>query len=64
MRQVMPIAGGLAHGLALSSFGTVSRAMNWGLGLGKYAALKQAKKAYAGLMAREESAGRGPGETA
>ena len=32
MRQVMPMASGLASGLALSSFGVVSAALAWGLG--------------------------------
>jgi type IV secretion system protein VirB6 len=32
MRQIMPIAAGLAGGLALSSFGAVSRAVRWGRG--------------------------------
>lgn len=32
MRQVMPMAAGLASGLALSTFGTVSAALAWGLG--------------------------------
>ena len=32
MRQVMPMAAGLASGLALSSFGFVSAALAWGLG--------------------------------
>jgi type IV secretion system protein VirB6 len=32
MRQVMPMAAGLASGLALSSFGIVSAALAWGLG--------------------------------
>jgi type IV secretion system protein VirB6 len=31
LRQVMPIASALAGGIALSSFGTVSRFVNWGL---------------------------------
>jgi type IV secretion system protein VirB6 len=31
MRQVMPIASGLATGVALSSYGAVSRAIVWGL---------------------------------
>jgi type IV secretion system protein VirB6 len=31
LRQVMPIAAGLAGGIALSSFGTVSRLLSWGL---------------------------------
>ena len=30
MRQVMPIAAGLAGGLALNSFGTLSATMRWG----------------------------------
>jgi type IV secretion system protein VirB6 len=34
MRQVMPMAAGLASGLALSSFGIVSAALAWGLGRG------------------------------
>jgi type IV secretion system protein VirB6 len=32
MRQVMPMAAGLASGLALSSFGVVSAALAWGFG--------------------------------
>ena len=32
MRQVMPMAAGLASGLALNSFGIVSAALAWGLG--------------------------------
>jgi type IV secretion system protein VirB6 len=32
MRQVMPMAAGLAGGLALSSFGVVSAALMWGFG--------------------------------
>jgi type IV secretion system protein VirB6 len=32
MRQVMPMAAGLASGLALSSFGVVSAALLWGFG--------------------------------
>ncbi len=32
MRQVMPMAAGLATGLALSSFGVVSAALSWGFG--------------------------------
>jgi type IV secretion system protein VirB6 len=32
MRQVMPMAAGLASGIALSSFGVVSAAIAWGLG--------------------------------
>ena len=32
MRQVMPMAAGLASGLSLSTFGTVSAALAWGFG--------------------------------
>ena len=32
MRQVMPMAASLAHGLSLSSFGTMSAFIAWGLG--------------------------------
>jgi type IV secretion system protein VirB6 len=31
LRQIMPIAAGLAGGLALSSFGTVSGTLRWGM---------------------------------
>jgi len=34
LRQIMPIAAGLAGGVALSSFGAVSRVITWGLGAG------------------------------
>jgi type IV secretion system protein VirB6 len=37
MRQVMPIAAGLAGGLAPSTFGAVSRTIGWGLGRGRSA---------------------------
>jgi type IV secretion system protein VirB6 len=40
MRQVMPIAAGLAHGVAMQSYGIVSRAVSWsarrGLGLARH----------------------------
>jgi type IV secretion system protein VirB6 len=44
LRQVMPIASGLAGGIALSSFGTLSRFVSWGMrrglaGTGAVAAL-------------------------
>jgi type IV secretion system protein VirB6 len=35
MRQVMPIAAGLAGGVAPSTFGAVSRTIGWGLGQGR-----------------------------
>ncbi|MBM0108869.1 type IV secretion system protein [Steroidobacter sp. S1-65] len=49
MRQVMPIAAGLASGLALSSFGVVSAAMAWGLGT----ASRNTREFGRGLMDRE-----------
>lgn len=39
MRQIMPIAAGLAGGVSLSSFGVVSRFVNWGVRSGAAAAL-------------------------
>ncbi len=39
MRQIMPIAAGLAGGVSLSSFGVVSRFVNWGVRGGAAAAL-------------------------
>jgi len=36
MRQVMPLAAGLANGAALSSFGGVSRVVRWGLRKSEY----------------------------
>ncbi|MGH8217985.1 MAG: type IV secretion system protein [Steroidobacteraceae bacterium] len=35
LRQIMPIAGGLAGGIAPSTFGAVSRAVGWGMGRGR-----------------------------
>ncbi len=35
MRQVMPIAAGLAGGVAPSTFGVISRTIGWGLGRGR-----------------------------
>ena len=35
MRQVMPMAAALASGFALSTFGAVSAAVAWGLGVSK-----------------------------
>jgi type IV secretion system protein VirB6 len=39
MRQVLPIAAGLAGGVALSSFGAVSRVVSWGMSRGTGAAV-------------------------
>jgi len=46
MRQVMPIAAALAGGVALSSFGTVSRFVAWGLRQGPGAAFGTGAFAY------------------
>jgi type IV secretion system protein VirB6 len=49
MRQVMPMAAGLASGLALSSFGVVSAALLWGLGSG----VRSSARFMRGLADRE-----------
>jgi len=51
MRQVMPMAAGLASGLALSSFGVVSAALTWGLG----GAARNTRQFARGLADRETS---------
>ena len=43
LRQVMPIASGLAGGLALSSFGLLSRTMRWGMQTGIAAGVPTAR---------------------
>jgi type IV secretion system protein VirB6 len=48
MRQVMPIAAGLASGLSLSSFGLVSAALAWGFG----GAVRSSKNFGRGLLDR------------
>lgn len=53
LRQIMPIAGGLAGGIAPSTFGAVSRAVGWGIGRGRAAAGRGA-----GLVADAVSRGR------
>jgi type IV secretion system protein VirB6 len=52
MRQVMPMAAGLASGLALSSFGVVSAALLWGFG----SAARATGRIFSG---RREGDGRG-----
>ncbi len=47
LRQVMPIASGLAGGLALSSFGLLSRTMRWGMQTGIAAGVPTARFAVA-----------------
>jgi type IV secretion system protein VirB6 len=44
LRQVMPIASGLAGGVSLNSFGLASRSINWGLGLRHRERAKQARQ--------------------
>ena len=51
MRQVMPMAAGLASGLALSSFGIVSAALAWGFG----GAMRGGGQFSRGLFDRESS---------
>jgi type IV secretion system protein VirB6 len=55
MRQIMPIAAGLAGGVSLSSFGAVSRFVNWGMRSSASATL-----AAASLAARQPPAPRTP----
>ena len=51
MRQIMPIAAALAGGVSLSSFGMVSRFVNWGLQRGGAAAAGTAALAAQPLLA-------------
>jgi type IV secretion system protein VirB6 len=51
MRQVMPMAAGLASGLALSSFGAVSAALAWGFG----GAVRNSNHFMRGLVMDRES---------
>jgi type IV secretion system protein VirB6 len=46
MRQIMPIAAALAGGIALSSFGTVSRFVSWGLQRGSRYGKEAARVAW------------------
>lgn len=60
MRQVMPIAAALAGGMALSSFGTVTRLVNFGLQQGARATAGAAAltaAAYTNRVARARQAG-------
>jgi type IV secretion system protein VirB6 len=52
MRQVMPIASSLAGGAAFSTFGTVSRAVNWSARVGM-GAMQLGAKTTAVLLNRE-----------
>ncbi len=49
MRQIMPIAAGLSGGIALNSFGLVSRGLSWGARGTLKGAGGAAKMAFGGL---------------
>jgi type IV secretion system protein VirB6 len=55
MRQVMPIAAALAGGIALNSFGTVSRLIGWGMRTGMGATPTAARLAVAKVANREQA---------
>jgi type IV secretion system protein VirB6 len=52
MRQVMPIASGLAGGAAFNTFGTVSRAVNWSARVGR-GAMERGSRTTAALLNRD-----------
>ena len=54
MRQVMPIAAALAGGIALNSFGTVSRLIGWGMRQGMGATRTAARLTVARVANRAE----------
>jgi type IV secretion system protein VirB6 len=58
MRQVMPIAAGLAGGLAPSTFGAVSRTIGWGLGRGPSLGIRAGALAASVVRSRAEGAAR------
>jgi type IV secretion system protein VirB6 len=55
MRQVMPMAAGLASGLALSSFGAVSALLSWGFGGAARKASRQSGQFTRGLLMDQDS---------
>ena len=55
MRQVMPIAAALAGGIALNSFGTVSRLIGWGMRQGMGATRTAARLAVAKVASRAQA---------
>ncbi len=59
MRQIMPIAAGLAGGIAPSTFGAVSRTIGWGTGRGRVMARRGAELVMAATRSRA-AAERGP----
>jgi type IV secretion system protein VirB6 len=52
MRQVMPIASGLAGGAAFNTYGTVSRAINWSARVGR-GAMERGVRTTAALLNRD-----------
>jgi type IV secretion system protein VirB6 len=54
MRQVMPIAAGLAGGVAPSTFGAVSRTIGWGIGQGRSLTAGVASQVASPLAAASE----------
>jgi type IV secretion system protein VirB6 len=59
MRQVMPIAAALAGGVALSSFGTMTRVVSWGMHQGARTTVGAAKlttSVFSNLVARPRKA--------
>jgi len=59
MRQVMPMAAGLASGLALSSFGVISAALLWGIG-----GAARSTRRFLGGNGGARPSGSGPGQRA
>lgn len=59
MRQIMPIAAGLAGGVALGSFGLVSRGIQWGIGRLRSGAMQLTESAGAALVASRSDDARG-----
>jgi len=55
MRQVMPIAAALAGGIALNSFGTVSRLIGWGMRTGMGATRTAGRLAVAKVANRAQA---------
>ncbi len=55
MRQVMPIAAGLAGGVAPSTFGLVSRAIGWGLGRGRWIVSGAASLTFGSWIGKPEA---------
>jgi type IV secretion system protein VirB6 len=55
MRQVMPMASGLASGLALSSFGAMSAVLAWGFGRGVGGMSRRSGQFARGLLLDKES---------